>query len=110
VWFPVICHRSGADPAKVRSALLGGFARSRILELHGELMIKRTFDPGFRIRLHQRDLNLALQSAKSMGLSLPNTATVQELFNSVAAHDGIDLDHLAMVLALEQPANYQVSR
>jgi len=101
--------KAGADPAKVRSALLGGFAHSRILELHGERMIKRTFDPGFRIKLHQKDLNLALQSAKSMGLSLPNTATAQELFNSVAAHDGSDLDHSAMVLALEQLANFTVS-
>ena len=100
--------KAGADPSKVRAALLGGFAQSRILELHGERMIKRTFDPGFRIRLHQKDLNLALQSARSMGMSLPNTATAQELFNSVAAHGDIDLDHSAMVLALEKLANHRV--
>jgi 2-hydroxy-3-oxopropionate reductase len=100
--------KAGADPSKVRAALLGGFAQSRILELHGERMIKRTFDPGFRIRLHQKDLNLALQSARSMGMSLPNTATAQELFNSVAAQGDIDLDHSAMVLALEKLANHQV--
>jgi len=100
--------KAGANPSKVRAALLGGFAQSRILELHGERMIKRTFDPGFRIRLHQKDLNLALQSARSMGMSLPNTATAQELFNSVAAHGDIDLDHSAMVLALEKLANHQV--
>jgi 2-hydroxy-3-oxopropionate reductase len=100
--------KAGADPAKVRAALLGGFAQSRILELHGERMIQRAFNPGFRIRLHQKDLNLALQAARSMGLSLPNTATAQELFNAVAAQGGSDLDHSAMVLALEKLANCTV--
>ena len=105
----LFASKAGADPAKVRQALMGGFAHSRILELHGERMIKRTFDPGFRIRLHQKDLNLALQSARNLGLSLPNTATAQELFNAVAAHGGSDLDHSAMVLALEALADYKVS-
>lgn len=104
----LFASKAGADPSKVREALLGGFAQSRILELHGERMIKRTFDPGFRIRLHQKDLNLALQSARSIGMSLPNTATAQELFNSVAAQGDIDLDHSAMVLALEKLANFRV--
>ena len=57
--------KAGADPAKVRQALMGGFASSRILEVHGDRMVKRTFDPGFRIELHQKDLNLALQSARA---------------------------------------------
>ena len=104
----LFASKAGADPAKVRAALLGGFAQSRILELHGERVINRKFDPGFRIRLHQKDLNLALQSARSLGLSLPNTATAQELFNSVAAQGGSDLDHSAMLLALEKLANYTV--
>ena len=104
----LFASKAGADPAKVRAALMGGFAHSRILELHGERMLKRTFNPGFRIRLHQKDLNLALQSARSMGLSLPNTATAQELFNAVAAQGGIDLDHSAMLLALEKLANHEV--
>jgi 2-hydroxy-3-oxopropionate reductase len=104
----LFASKAGADPAKVRSALLGGFAQSRILELHGEKMIKRTFEPGFRIELHQKDLNLALGSARSMGLSLPNTATAQELFNSLAAHGDSGLDHSAMVLALEKLANHTV--
>jgi 2-hydroxy-3-oxopropionate reductase len=104
----LFASKAGADPAKVRAALMGGFAHSRILEVHGERMLNRTFNPGFRIRLHQKDLNLALQSARSMGLSLPNTATAQELFNAVAAQGGIDLDHSAMVLALEKLANHQV--
>ena len=78
----LFASKAGADPARVRQALMGGFAASRILEVHGERMIKRTFDPGFRIELHQKDLNLALQGARAMGVSLPNTATAQELFNS----------------------------
>ena len=106
----LFASKAGADPVKVRSALLGGFAQSRILDLHGERMIKRTFNPGFRIRLHQKDLNLALQAARSMGLSLPNTATAQELFNAVAAQGGIDLDHSALVFALEKLANHTGSK
>ena len=105
----LFASKAGADPAKVRTALLGGFADSRILQLHGERMIKRTFDPGFRIRLHQKDLNLALESARKMGLSLPNTATAQELFNSMAAHGGSELDHSALVQALERLANHTVA-
>src|SRR3546814_9855631 len=84
----VLASKAGADPAKVRQALMGGFASSRILEVHGERMIKRTFDPGFRINLHQKDLNLALTTARQLGVSLPNTATAQELFNTCVAHDG----------------------
>ena len=94
---------------KVRAALLGGFAQSRILEIHGERMIKRKFDPGFRVRLHQKDLNIALQAARSMGLSLPNTATAQELFNALAAQGGSELDHSSLVLILEKLANHAIS-
>jgi 2-hydroxy-3-oxopropionate reductase len=104
----LFASRMGADPGKVRQALMGGFAASRILEVHGERMIKRTFDPGFRIELHQKDLNLALSSARQMGLSLPNTATAQELFNSCAAHGGKGWDHSALVRALELMANYEI--
>ncbi|MBI4081444.1 MAG: 2-hydroxy-3-oxopropionate reductase [Candidatus Lambdaproteobacteria bacterium] len=100
--------KAGADPAKVRQALMGGFAQSRILEVHGERMIKRTFNPGFRIRLHQKDLNLALTAARQLSLSLPNTATAQELFNAVAADGGGELDHSAMVQALERLARHTV--
>ncbi len=106
----VFASKAGADPAKVRAALLGGFAHSRILELHGEKMIQRTFQPGFRIRLHQKDLNLALEAARKLGICLPNTATAQELFNAVAASGGIDLDHSAMVTALEKLANHPVTK
>ena len=102
--------KAGADPAKVRSALMGGFASSRILEVHGERMIKRTFDPGFRIELHQKDLNLALSSARGLGVSLPNTATAQALFNACEAHGGRAWDHSAMVRALEQLSNFEIGQ
>ena len=80
------------------------------LEVHGERMINRTFDPGFRIALHQKDLNLALSSARELGVSLPNTATAQELFNSCAAHGGKARDHSAMVRALEKLANFEIGQ
>ncbi len=102
--------KAGADPARVRQALMGGFASSKILEVHGERMIKRTFNPGFRIELHQKDLNLALSSARALGVSLPNTATAQELFNSCAAHGGKAWDHSAMVRALEMMANFDIGQ
>lgn len=105
----LFASKAGADPAKVRQALMGGFASSKILEIHGERMVKRTFNPGFRIGLHQKDLNLALSTARSLGVSLPNTATAQELFNTCVAHGGKDWDHSAMVRALEIMANHQVA-
>jgi 2-hydroxy-3-oxopropionate reductase len=105
----LFASKAGADPAKVREALMGGFASSKILEVHGERMVKRTFDPGFRIELHQKDLNLALQGAKAIGVSLPNTATAQELFNSCVAHGGKAWDHSAMVKALEMMADHEVA-
>jgi 2-hydroxy-3-oxopropionate reductase len=106
----VFAAKAGADPAKVRQALMGGFAASRILEVHGERMIKRTFNPGFRIELHQKDLNLALAGARAMGVSLPNTATAQELFNACTAAGGAAWDHSAMVRALEKMANHDVAK
>lgn len=105
----LFASKAGADPAKVREALMGGFASSKILEVHGERMIKRTFDPGFRIELHQKDLNLALQSAREIGVSLPNTATAQELFNACKAAGGAGWDHSAMVRALEKLADHEVA-
>jgi 2-hydroxy-3-oxopropionate reductase len=104
----LFASKMGADAAKVRQALMGGFASSRILEVHGERMIKRTFDPGFRIELHQKDLNLALSAARQVGMSLPNTATAQELFNACAAHGGKGWDHSALVRALELLADHEI--
>ena len=102
--------KAGADPAKVRQALMGGFASSRILEVHGERMVKRSFDPGFRIELHQKDLNLALSTGRQLGVALPNTATCQELFNACVAHGGSAWDHSAMVRALEKLANFEIGQ
>lgn len=104
----VFASKAGADPAKVRQALMGGLATSRILELHGERMIKRTFKPGFRIELHQKDLNLALEGARAMGLSLPNTAGTQQLMSSCVANGLGGLDHSALVQALEMAGNWKV--
>jgi 2-hydroxy-3-oxopropionate reductase len=106
----LFASKAGADPAKVRQALMGGFAASRVLEVHGERMIKRTFEPGFRIELHQKDLNLTLANARKLGVSLPNTATAQELFNACSAHGGAKWDHSGMVRALETLANHQVAK
>jgi len=105
----LFASKAGVDPTRVREALMGGFAGSRILEVHGERMITRTFDPGFRIRLHQKDLSLALEGARALGLSLPNTATAQELFNACAAKGHGDADHSALVRALEALADHEVA-
>ena len=106
----VFASKAGADPARVRQALMGGFANSRILEVHGERMIKRNFDPGFRIELHQKDLSLALQGARSLGVSLPNTATCQELFNAASAAGGAAWDHSGMVRVLERLASHEIGQ
>ena len=105
----LFASKAGADPAKVRQALMGGFASSRILEVHGERMIKRTFDPGFRIRLHQKDLNLALQGARELGVSLPQTANAAQLMQACSANGMADLDHSALVRALELMAGHSVA-
>jgi len=105
----LLASKAGVDPEKVRQALMGGFASSRVLEVHGERMIKRTFAPGFRIELHQKDLNLALSTARALHLSLPNTATAQELFNACSASGAAKLDHSALVTALEALASHKVA-
>jgi len=104
----LFASKAGADPAKVRQALMGGFAASRILEVHGERMIKRTFAPGFRIALHQKDLNLALQGARTLGVALPQTASAAQLMQTCAANGGGQLDHSSLVKALELMAHHTV--
>jgi len=104
----VFASKAGADPARVRQALMGGFASSRILEVHGERMIKRTFAPGFRIALHQKDLNLALQSARALDVALPQTAGAAQLMNACAALGHGQADHSALVKALEALAQHPV--
>lgn len=105
----LFASKAGADPAKVRQALMGGFAASRILEVHGERMVKRTFNPGFRIELHQKDLNLALQGARELGVSLPNTASAAQLMQSCAAHGMAGLDHSALCRSLELMAGHEIA-
>jgi 2-hydroxy-3-oxopropionate reductase len=105
----LFASKAGADPARVRQALMGGFAASRILEVHGERMVKRTFNPGFRIELHQKDLNLALQGAKELGVSLPHTASAAQLMQSCAAHGMAGLDHSALCRSLELMANHPIA-
>jgi 2-hydroxy-3-oxopropionate reductase len=106
----LFASKAGADPARVRQALMGGFASSRILELHGERMVQRKFDPGFRIELHQKDLGLALQAARELHISLPNTAGTQELMNVNAANGHAKLDHSALILALEMMAGHAIGK
>jgi 2-hydroxy-3-oxopropionate reductase len=105
----VFASKAGADPAKVREALMGGFANSRILEVHGERMVKRTFNPGFRIELHQKDLNLALTGARALGVALPNTATAAQLMNGLAANGGAALDHSALIKAIELLSGHEIA-
>jgi 2-hydroxy-3-oxopropionate reductase len=104
----LFASRAGADPVRVREALMGGFAASRVLEVHGQRMIDRNFAPGFRIALHQKDLNLALSGARALGLSLPGTASAQQLMSSCVANGGSEKDHAALVEALELAANHRI--
>ena len=105
----MFASKAGADPTRVRQALMGGFAASRILEVHAERMLKHSFTPGFRIRLHQKDLNIALTAARDLELALPNTALAQQMFSSCAADGGADLDHSALVLAVEKLAAHALT-
>lgn len=106
----VFASKAGADPKRIRQALMGGFASSRVLEVHGDKMINRQFTPGFRIDLHRKDLNLALNAARELNVSLPNTAGAMQLFNSCAAQvDGGNEDHSALIKALERLADHEVN-
>ncbi len=102
--------RAGADPARVREALMGGFASSRVLEVHGPRMIDRAFAPGFRVALHRKDLNLALSSAREFGLAMPNTSTAMELLDACIADGGGGWDHSALIRALEKPSGFELGR
>ncbi len=106
----MFASKAGADPAKVRQALMGGFAASRILEVHGERMIKRTFNPGFRIKLHQKDLGLALAGARELGVALPQTANAAQLMQVWRRQWPAEQDHSALVRALELMAGHEVAK
>jgi 2-hydroxy-3-oxopropionate reductase len=105
----LFASKAGADPERVRKALMGGAANSRLLEIKGEWILSRRFQPGFRVKHQQKDLNNALNAARKLGLMLPNTATTQELYNAVSGDGGSDLDHCAVILALERMANHKVT-
>ena len=96
----LFASRAGADPAKVREALMGGFAASRVLEVHGERMNNGNFEPGFRLRLHRKDLALALDAARSLDLALPNTASTAQLMSAAIAQGDADRDHSSLIRTL----------
>lgn len=104
----IFTKKSGVDPEKVRDALLGGFAQSRILELHGQRMLDRNFEPGGKVRLHQKDTEIAMTSARELGMYLPGTALISHLWNAIAAQGGLDWDHSAVVKVLETMSNTEV--
>lgn len=105
----VMTSKAGLDPAGVREALLGGFASSRILEVHGQRMINRAFEPGGRIELHQKDLNLALAEAGQLEVAVPMTSICRDLMNACAAQGGAGWDHSALVRAYELLADHELA-
>ncbi len=105
----VLASKAGLDPVQVREALLGGFASSRILEVHGQRMIDRAFKPGGRIELHQKDLGLALAEAEQLGVATPMTTVCRDLMDACAAQGGAGWDHSALIRAYELLADHQLS-
>jgi 2-hydroxy-3-oxopropionate reductase len=104
----LIATKAGVDPAKVRQALLGGFAGSKILEVHGQRMLDRNFTPGFKAKLHQKDMRIALLTAHELGLALPTTATAAEYLNALVGNGEGDLDSSAIVKVLERMSGIEV--
>lgn len=104
----IFAKKSGVDPVKVRRAIMGGYAQSRVLELHGQRMLDRNFQPGGKVKSHRKDLEIVLSVAKEMGICLPGTAMMSQLFNAVVAHDGSDWDHSAIVTVLESMSDVNV--
>ena len=99
-----LAARAGVDPARVRQALLGGFAQSRILDLHGARMLEGNFKPGFKVRLHRKDLGIALSTGRSLGVPLLATALVHELLNALEAKGRGDWDHSALATLAREMA------
>lgn len=94
-------RKSGVDAAKVRDALLGGFAASRILEVHGKRMLDNNYQPGFKTKLHQKDMNIVLQTAKELGLALPAAALVMQHMNALMGIGDGELDSAAVMKIIE---------
>ena len=106
----LLAAKAGVDPAKVREALLGGFAQSRILDLHGNRMLQRNFQPGFKMKLHRKDMSIVLNTARELGLALPTSAVVTELMNAALANGCAELDHSALVTMLEKLGNFEIPK
>jgi 2-hydroxy-3-oxopropionate reductase len=103
----VMAKKAGVDPGRVREALLGGFAQSRILEVHGNRMLHRNFQPGFKLKLHRKDMAIVLDTARELGVALPVSSIVTELMNALMASSGGELDHSALVTVFEKLANVE---
>jgi 2-hydroxy-3-oxopropionate reductase len=101
----VFAAKAGVDPVLVRQALMGGAAYSRSLEFHGQRILDRNFAPGFRLRLHRKDLDIALATGKEYGIALPVTAQVREMMTELLNAGQGDMDNSSLVVLLEQLAN-----
>jgi 2-hydroxy-3-oxopropionate reductase len=97
-----LAEAAGVDAGKVREALAGGFAGSKILEVHGRRMLDRSFDPGFRVRLHRKDARIVLDLAAETGSAVPSFAVVTEQLQKLVDRDQGERDHSALYLALEE--------
>ena len=106
----VLAKKAGVDPAKVRQVLLGGFAQSRILDAHGQKMLERNFKPGFRIRLHEKDLKIAMATGGEYSAPLLLTGIVQQMMTAMRSMGHGELDHSAMVRFIEELANTELGK
>ncbi len=106
----MLASASGVDPAKVREALLGGFAGSRVLEVHGQRMLERDFKPGFMARLHQKDMRIVLETAREVGIALPGAALVTQYLNALVGTGGRELDSTALVTVQERMSNTEIEK
>lgn len=104
----VLAKKAGVDPAKVRQALLGGFAQSKVLEAHGQKMLERNFQPGFRIRLHEKDMKIALATGSEYGVPLMVTGVVGQMMTAMKGMGSGDLDHAGLVRLIEQMSSVEL--
>lgn len=104
----IFAKKTGFDPERVRKALMGGYAQSRVLEVHGKRMTDRNFVPGGKVRSHKKDIEIVMAVARELGICLPGTALASHLWNAVVAQGGIDWDHSSMVKVLESMSDVEV--